>query len=160
MFLWIIFPHKSFKTKNNGTRYVMKAFPQEYIPTAFDNHEEISTYLTHKVGLGLWDTGFYFKLKFWKPFFVILTKAGEEFDRLRPLSYPQTDVFLICFSVVNPSNFQNVKGKWRPGKTYLTNVNAPNLIITDVNRLNKRDCLSHGRRSCTPCWNKNRLERR
>ena len=32
-------------------------------------------------------------------------------DRLRPLSYPQTDVFLVCFSVVDPSSFENVKEK-------------------------------------------------
>ena len=30
----------------------------------------------------------------------------------RPLSYPQTDVFLICFSVVNPTSFENVRAKW------------------------------------------------
>lgn len=35
----------------------------------------------------------------------------EDYDRLRPLSYPQTDVFLVCFSVVSPSSFENVKEK-------------------------------------------------
>jgi cell division control protein 42 len=35
-------------------------------------------------------------------------------DRLRPLSYPQTDVFLVCFSVVNPTSFEHVKEKWVP----------------------------------------------
>lgn len=29
-------------------------------------------------------------------------------------SYPQTDVFLICFSVVSPSSFENVTSKWYP----------------------------------------------
>ena len=38
----------------------------------------------------------------------------EDYDRLRPLSYPQTDVFLVCFSVVSPSSFENVKEKWVP----------------------------------------------
>ena len=38
----------------------------------------------------------------------------EDYDRLRPLSYPQTDVFLVCFSVTSPASFENVKEKWFP----------------------------------------------
>jgi GTPase SAR1 family protein len=40
-----------------------------------------------------------------------LLLGQEDYDRLRPLSYPQTDVFLVCFSVVSPSSFENVKEK-------------------------------------------------
>lgn len=46
------------------------------------------------INLGLWDTA-----------------GQEDYDRLRPLSYPQTDVFLICFSVVSPPSFENVRTK-------------------------------------------------
>lgn len=47
-----------------------------------------------------------------KPYCPILFQ--EDYDRLRPLSYPMTDVFLICFSVVNPASFQNVREEWVP----------------------------------------------
>lgn len=47
------------------------------------------------------------------PFLVLrlIFSGQEDYDRLRPLSYPQTDVFLVCFSVVSPSSFENVKEK-------------------------------------------------
>ena len=32
----------------------------------------------------------------------------------RPLSYPDTDVFLCAFSVVNPDSFENISSKWVP----------------------------------------------
>ena len=46
------------------------------------------------------------------------TAGQEDYDRLRPLSYPQTDVFLVCFSVVSPASFENVKEKWVPEITH------------------------------------------
>jgi len=44
----------------------------------------------------------------------IYLSGQEDYDRLRPLSYPQTDVFLVCFSVTSPASFENVKEKWFP----------------------------------------------
>jgi Ras family protein A len=38
----------------------------------------------------------------------------EDYDRLRPLSYPQTDVFLLAFSVSSKDSLENIEHKWVP----------------------------------------------
>ena len=65
--------------------------------------------------LGLFDTAgkliFFFLFLEFRIVFVDFFSGQEDYDRLRPLSYPQTDVFLVCFSVVSPSSFENVREK-------------------------------------------------
>jgi cell division control protein 42 len=52
--------------------------------------------------------------KAWRLILNPCQSGQEDYDRLRPLSYPQTDVFLVCFSVTSPASFENVKEKWFP----------------------------------------------
>lgn len=54
--------------------------------------------------------------------------SQEDFDRLRSLCYPDTDVFLACFSVVQPSSFQNITEKWLP-EIRTHNPQAPVLLV-------------------------------
>lgn len=44
----------------------------------------------------------------------IFLSLQDDFDSLRPLCYPSTDVFLLCFSVVSPTSFHNILDKWVP----------------------------------------------
>lgn len=44
------------------------------------------------------------------------TAGQEDYDRLRPLSYPDSHVILICFAVDSPDSLDNVQEKVGPAR--------------------------------------------
>ncbi|KAF1599752.1 UNVERIFIED_CONTAM: Rho-related GTP-binding protein RhoA-B, partial [Eudyptes robustus] len=70
-------------------------FPDVYVPTVFENYVADTEVDGKQVELALWDTA-----------------GQEDYDRLRPLSYPDTDVILMCFSIDSPDSLENIPEKW------------------------------------------------
>ena len=64
------------------------------------------------------------------------TAGQEDYDRLRPLSYPDTDVILMCFSIDSPDSLENIPEKWTPEVKHF----CPNVPIILVG--NKKDLRS------------------
>ncbi|KAF3696944.1 hypothetical protein PAMP_012119 [Pampus punctatissimus] len=91
-------------------------FPEVYVPTVFENYVADIEVDGKQVELALWDTA-----------------GQEDYDRLRPLSYPDTDVILMCFSVDSPDSLENIPEKWTPEVKHF----CPNVPIILVG--NKKD---------------------
>ena len=68
-----------------------------YVPTVFENYVADVEVDGKHVELALWDTA-----------------GQEDYDRLRPLSYPDSHVILICFAIDSPDSLDNVQEKVRP----------------------------------------------
>lgn len=91
-------------------------FPEVYVPTVFENYVADTKVDDKVVELALWDTA-----------------GQEDYDRLRPLSYPDTDVILMCFSIDSPDSLENIPEKWVPEVKHF----CPNVPIVLVG--NKKD---------------------
>jgi len=70
-------------------------FPEDYVPTVYENYVADVEVDGKHVKLALWDTA-----------------GQEDYDRLRPLSYPDSHVVLICFAIDSPDSLDNVQEKW------------------------------------------------
>jgi len=86
-------------------------FPDKYIPTVFENYVSDIEVDGKLVELALWDTA-----------------GQEDYDRLRPLSYPDTEVILMCFSVDSHDSLENIHAKWVPEVQHFC-PNVPFLLI-------------------------------
>jgi len=76
--------------------YVCQAFLEDYVPTMFDNFSVIESVDGELVNVILWDTA-----------------GQEDYETIRTTTcFPNTHVFILCFSVVHPDSFHNIKQKW------------------------------------------------
>jgi len=86
--------------------YATDKFPEDYVPTVFENYTAQMNHNGQQILLHLWDTA-----------------GQEEYDRLRPLSYPGSDIVLLCFSLVHKHSYEAIKEKWAPEiHHYIANV--------------------------------------
>lgn len=95
--------------------YAENRFPEAYIPTVFENYVTQVQFEGKTVELALWDTA-----------------GQEEYDRLRPLSYPESDVILIVFSIDFPVSLANVQDKWFPEVAHFCEGTPLILVATKI----------------------------
>lgn len=88
-----------------------KVFPDVYVPTTFDCFSTTIKVDGKKVKLNLWDTA-----------------GQEDYDRLRPLSYPNSDVVIVCYSIDEGQSLKNVVEKWMPEVRYFCH-DAPVILV-------------------------------
>ena len=93
--------------------YVTGEFPLVCAPIMFDNLKANIIVDDQQCSLRFWDTSGTCVvagegLTVDETLFV---SGMEDFDRLRPLSYPFTDVLVLCFSLVDCSSYKNIESK-------------------------------------------------
>ncbi|OAX83760.1 GTP-binding protein rhoC [Emergomyces africanus] len=106
--------------------YSQGYFPEKYVPTVFENYITQTMHVpTGKtVELALWDTA-----------------GQEEYDRLRPLSYPETDLLFVCFAIDCPVSLENVMDKWYPEVLHFCPTTPLILVGLKSDLRNKRTCI-------------------
>jgi Ras-related C3 botulinum toxin substrate 1 len=104
--------------------YTTNSVPSDYVPTVFDNYMVPIMYHNRPYSLSLWDTA-----------------GQEDYDRLRPLSYPGTDVFIVCFSLDNPESLAHVESKWMPEIKHFSREVPIVLVGTKSDLKNTSKCL-------------------
>ncbi|KAK6104792.1 Ras family protein [Brugia pahangi] len=72
-------------------------FIEQYTPTAFDDYA-IEALVNGKT----------------KVLTVCDTAGEDDYNTLRPLSYPDADLFIVCYSVERPESLKSVAEKWIP----------------------------------------------
>ncbi|XP_061783029.1 rho-related GTP-binding protein RhoF [Nerophis lumbriciformis] len=104
--------------------YAKDYFQEKYAPTVFEKYSTSVVLGGKEVKVNLYDT------------------AGQaDYDRLRPLSYQEAHLILVCFDVTNPTSFDNVTIKWIPEVKHFC-PNIPVILIGCKTDLRKdKECI-------------------
>ncbi|KAI6649203.1 Transforming protein RhoA-like [Oopsacas minuta] len=76
-----------------------KKFEQKlgYVPTLFENYASEIESNQGLVQVSMYDT-----------------PGDDNYSHIRPLSYPDTDILLLCFDLSSPQSYHNIFTKWLP----------------------------------------------
>jgi len=77
------------------SRFISDDVPGVYKPTGFDKFFTTKELGCELVNFTVWDTS-----------------GSTNYDSVRPLSYAEADIFIICFKVSDPISLYNVKSHW------------------------------------------------
>lgn len=78
------------------------------MPTVFENYTARKKRHDDTILLHLWDTA---GLQSRRSIGSHMNAGQEEYDRLRPLSYPGADIVLLCFSTVSQASYDAIRDK-------------------------------------------------
>ena len=105
-----------------------KGLPEVYVPTVFENYVTDVEADGKEVELHLWDTA-----------------GQDDYNKLRPLAYPDADVILLCFCSETPESLDRVKTEWIPEVRHFCPKVPVLLIATKTDLPHERYHLVRGR---------------
>jgi len=76
-------------------RFIWNDVSAEYKPTSFDKFSVKKIVNEEEISFTVWDTS-----------------GSQAYDSVRPLSYNEADIFMLCFSVADPRTLNNVRNHW------------------------------------------------
>uniref|UniRef100_A0AAQ6A6L9 Rho family GTPase 2 n=1 Tax=Amphiprion ocellaris TaxID=80972 RepID=A0AAQ6A6L9_AMPOC len=137
--------------------FAKDCYPENYVPTVFENYTASFEIEKHRIELNMWDTSaqvcctvIHTKDRLQQLQHLMCDRHQSElavvqcssyYDNVRPLAYPDSDAVLICFDISRPETLDSVIKKWQ-GETQEFCPNAKVVLVgckldmrTDVNTL-------------------------
>ncbi|KAI8849609.1 P-loop containing nucleoside triphosphate hydrolase protein [Chytridium lagenaria] len=127
------------------TVFATGVFPSTYIPTVFETINKVFAVDGRTMEFALWDTA-----------------GQEEFERLRPLSYSESHIIVICFDITSRDSLENIAQKWYPEVNQYCH-GVPIIVVgckADARSKGQPNCVSYeeGRNAATRIGAKSYVE--